>query len=194
TVLYKILNESPQPAHVVAPDIPEALSAIVMHAIEKDLDRRYPSMDAMRSDLQTVYRDLIGSSARFTTAPRLSQRYRPTGREIDPDATIATPNKGMLRPDNLTPDHITPPSGALARVPVPDDRTPTTARQRRREGGLELVNFRDPSQSAPDSRTGAYVVPRQRRKWLPLMLSIVIVAAAAGTALLLLTNKKQRPP
>ena len=121
-MLYKILNESPEPANAVAPDIPEALSAVVMRAMEKDLDRRYSSMEEMRADLQTIYRQLMGSSARFTTAPRLSQGYRPTAVVSDPDATIATPNKGMLRQE-----HITPPSGALARVPAPHDRTPTSA-------------------------------------------------------------------
>jgi serine/threonine protein kinase len=191
TVLYKILNESPEPAHIVAPDIPEALSAIVMRATEKDLDRRYPSMEALRSDLQTIHRELVGTSARFTTAPRISQGYRPSRNEIDPDATIATPNKGMLRPENLTPDHITPPSGALARVPAPNDRTPTTAR--RREGGLELVNFRDPSQSAPDSRTGSYVAPRQAGRWLPLTLGLALVALAAGTTIFLNQRKTQAP-
>ncbi|HYB54104.1 MAG TPA: serine/threonine-protein kinase, partial [Thermoanaerobaculia bacterium] len=189
TVLYKILNESPEPAHVVAPDVPEALSAIVMRAMEKDLDLRYPSMEAMRADLQNLYRQLVGASARFTTAPRLSQGYRPTA-TVDPDATIATPNKGLLRPDNLTPDHITPPSGALARVPAPD-RTPTTT-VRRREGGLELVNFRDPSQSIAEGKTGAHVVGRRGGSWLPISLGLIAIAAV-GVAFYLYQRKVEVP-
>ena len=65
TVLYKILNETPEPAFAVAPDIPEALSAVVMRAIEKDVDQRYESMEAMRSDLLAIYRQLTGASGSF---------------------------------------------------------------------------------------------------------------------------------
>ncbi|HTD52464.1 MAG TPA: serine/threonine-protein kinase, partial [Thermoanaerobaculia bacterium] len=68
TVLYKILNETPEPADAVAPDIPASLSATVTRAMEKDIGQRYPSMEALRLDLNAIYRQLSGSSARFTTA------------------------------------------------------------------------------------------------------------------------------
>ncbi|HEX7253605.1 MAG TPA: protein kinase [Thermoanaerobaculia bacterium] len=186
TVLYKILNETPEPPETITPDVPPDLSAAVMRAMEKDITQRYPSMEALRLDLQVIYRQLIGSSARFTTAPRLSQSYRPTGSEIDPDATIATPSKGMIRTE-----HITPPSGALARVPARDERTPSAATQRR-EGGLELVNFRDPSQSAAE-RTGVSSVPRARRSSLPIAIGAVFLAAVAGFAWFLY-REKAKPP
>ena len=186
TVLYKILNETPEPPETIAPDLPPDLSAAVMRAIEKDLAQRYPTMEALRLDLQAIYRQLVGSSARFTTAPRLSQSYRSTGSEIDPDATIATPSKGMIRTQ-----HITPPSGALARVPARDDRTPTAATARR-EGGLELVNFRDSAQAASE-KTGASPQPRAKGNPLPFAIVAVFVAAVAGFAWFLYREKAERP-
>lgn len=186
TVLYKILNETPEPPEMITPELPSDLSAVVMRAIEKDLAQRYPSMEALRMDLQAIYRQLVGSSARFTTAPRLSQSYRPTGPEIDPDATIATPSKGMIRTE-----HITPPSGALARVPAREDQTPAAATPRR-EGGLELVNFRDPAQAAAE-KTAASTQPRAKGNPLPFAIVVVFVAAVAGFAWFLYREKAERP-
>ena len=187
TVLYKILNETPEPPETITPELPADLSAAVMRAIEKDLSQRYPTMEAFRLDLQAIHRQLVGSSARFTTAPRLSQSYRPTGSEIDPDATIATtPSKGMIRTE-----HITPPSGALARVPAREDRTPTAATARR-EGGLELVNFRDPAQAAAE-KTAASPQPRAKGNPLPFAIVAVFIAAVAGFAWFLYREKAERP-
>jgi hypothetical protein len=157
-----------------------------MRAMEKDIAQRYPSMEAFRLDLQAIYRQLVGASARFTTAPRLSQSYRPTGSEVDPDATVATPSKGMIRTE-----HITPPSGALARVPARDDRTPTAATARR-EGGLELVNFRDPAQAAAE-KAAASPQPRTKGNPLPVAIAAVFVAAVAGFAWFLYREKAERP-
>ena len=187
TVLYKILNDTPEPIEAVAPDIPASLSATVTRAMEKDIGQRYPSMEALRLDLHAIYRQLSGSSARFTTAPRLSQSVRQTGSDIDPDATIATPSKGMMRTD-----HITPPSGALARVPAPQDRTPTAATHRR-QAGLELVNFRDPSQAAADGKAASAPPTRPGRSLLPAAIAIVFVAAVVGGALFLSRAKKENP-
>jgi len=138
TVLYKILNENPEPLEVVNPEIPPELSSVVARAMEKSIDQRYPNMEALRQDLQGIYRHLSGVSARFGPA------LRPTRTEIvDPDATIRTPTKGMP-----VASSITPPSGALARVPETADHTPTVVA--RRPQGLEVVNFRDPSQRGTD--------------------------------------------
>ncbi|HKD12560.1 MAG TPA: serine/threonine-protein kinase, partial [Thermoanaerobaculia bacterium] len=84
TVLYKILNETPEPLDAVNPEIPAALSAAVARAVEKTVDARYPTMEALRQDLSSIYRDLAGSSTRFLTTPGLSQSAaRPTSAPID---------------------------------------------------------------------------------------------------------------
>jgi serine/threonine-protein kinase len=131
TVLYKILNESPEPIPTLAPDAPPTLAAIVDRAMEKQRENRYETMEALKQDLVAVQRDLASTSSQFPTA------VLPAG---DVDVTVMTPSGGIV------PSSITPPSGSLARVPAVD-ATPSAASSSaaRAKAGLELVNFRDPS-------------------------------------------------
>jgi serine/threonine-protein kinase len=115
TVLYRILNEQPEPVESIAADVPPALAAVVRRAMEKSADKRYASMQDFLRDLHALYRELTGASARYSNIARLMSDA------ADLEATVATPSHGM---DTL---HITPPSGALARVPVPQAPRPTPA-------------------------------------------------------------------
>src|SRR5512143_3032974 len=103
TVLYKILNETPEPIETLAPDAPAALVAAVNRAMEKQRESRYASMEALKQDLLKIGRDLAGASSQFPTA------VLPTD---EMDATVMTPSGGIV------PSSITPPSGSLARVPA----------------------------------------------------------------------------
>src|SRR5215471_3949003 len=58
TVLYRILNEAPEPVETVAGDVPPALAAVVRRAIEKSPDKRFPSMQDLLRDLHALYREL----------------------------------------------------------------------------------------------------------------------------------------
>jgi serine/threonine protein kinase len=142
TILYRILNEAPEPVQSVAPDVSPGLAAIVNRAMEKNIENRYPSMEAMRQDMISVYRQIVGGSGGYSTAQAAAQGPGSHPVPFDPDETIKTPSKGMA-----TSTHITPPSGAVAREPAHDDETVSVVTPPPiRPGGLELVNFRDPSQ------------------------------------------------
>jgi len=54
SILLKVLNESPFPLDTLVPGVDPALPAIVARALEKSVDRRYPDLEAMRSDLSRV--------------------------------------------------------------------------------------------------------------------------------------------
>ena len=54
SILLKVLNESPLPIAALVPGIDPALPAIVDRALEKSVERRYPDLEAMRSDLSRV--------------------------------------------------------------------------------------------------------------------------------------------
>jgi serine/threonine protein kinase len=54
SILLKVLNESPTPIATLVPGIDPALPAILARALEKDVERRYPDLEAMRSDLSRV--------------------------------------------------------------------------------------------------------------------------------------------
>jgi len=182
TILYRILNEAPEPIQSVAPDIPPAMAAIVNRAMEKNIENRYPSMEAMRQDLISVYRKIVGGSGGFSTAQAAAQGAGSHPVPFDPDETIKTPSKGMA-----TSANITPPSGALARVPDQDEQTVTsiaTPTPGRLPEGLELVNFRDPSQRTGEPK-GAEATPAAaaaapgKGVWIGAGLAAAVIIGAA---------------
>ena len=197
TVLYKILNETPEPVHAIVPDCPPALSQIVSIAMDKDIEHRYPSMEAFRNDLGTVYRQLSGATGRFATSPTplLQRATSPTGNTaaIDPDATIRTPSKGMQRgvppfspppPPAIAPQgRITPPSGALARVRATamDDHTPTEIHVRTSAAGGDVLHFEDPADRTMHRTPDPIAAASKKPSRLPVLAGVAVaVLAAAG--------------
>jgi serine/threonine-protein kinase len=183
TVLYKILNETPEAIETLAPDAPPTLVAAVIRAMEKQREKRYPSMDALKQDLLNVQRELAGSSGQFPTA------VLPTD---DMDATVMTPSGGIV------PSSITPPSGSLARVPAALDATPSSA-SLKRKAGLELVNFRDPD-DAPGEATIAgksaeiVLTPPAAPSRTPIFIAVAAVAVAGVAAFLYLSRGRSEAP
>jgi eukaryotic-like serine/threonine-protein kinase len=151
TVLYKILNDSPEPIPTLVQDAPPALVAAIDRAISKNAADRYPTMEAFRRDLQAVYRELGAGEAAGHSATVRTIRAEPSDEH---DTTMATPSSGVA------PIGITPPSGALARNPAPSDRTPTSASLSRPP--LELINFRDPAADAAAEEATATAAPSAR--------------------------------
>lgn len=186
TVLYKILNEIPEPIESIAPDVPRALADIVRRAVEKDMGKRFPSMDALHDELVNVYREMAGGTSRFLTNPRMTQspRPEPVPPPIDHDQTIATPSKGMER------GHITPPSGALARVPQPTDRLPRAPAAG--QAGLELVNFRDPSERTSSERAPE-PAPTSVGRRRPLAIGATALGVLAIAAIAILVARDRSP-
>ncbi|HVQ55000.1 MAG TPA: protein kinase, partial [Thermoanaerobaculia bacterium] len=195
TILYKILNESPEPIETLANDVPAALIAAINRALAKAPGDRYPTMEEFRKDLQAVYRELAGASGMY----KVTQVLPDTARAVrdaapDEDPTLATPSAG------LPPFNITPPSGALARVPAPD-ATPTSASI---SGGarppLELVNFRDPSaegvgdETAVGARRSAETAPAPRSKTRLTVLAALLILGVAGAEVYRLLNREPEVP
>jgi serine/threonine protein kinase len=183
TVLYKILNETPEPIETLSPDAPPTLAAAVNRAMEKQRENRYPSMDTLKQDLLNVQREMAGSSGQFPTAVLPAD---------DMDATVMTPSGGIV------PSSITPPSGSLARVPAALDATPSSA-SLKRKAGLELVNFRDPD-DAPGEATiagkSAEIVlsPPAAPSRTPIFIAVAAVAVAGVAAFLYLSRGKSEAP
>ncbi len=180
TVLYKILNETPERIEDLSPDAPASLVAAVNKAMEKQRESRYESMDALKQDLLNVQREVSGNSGQYPTAVLAADEM---------DATMMTPTGGIV------PSSITPPSGSLARVPAALEATPASG-SLRRKAGLELVDFRDPDASGEESLVGARRVtapvpaPAAHRR-----TPLIIAGVAIGVALLavgLLTMRRGR--
>ena len=198
TVLYKILNETPEPITQIAPDVPPDLAAIVERAMEKDRNNRYPSMEHMRSDLEAVYREMTGRSARMQVQPPTHEPQAP----LDPEATLRTPAHGV------DPFGITPPSGALARAPSQPTPRPTavtarptavtalpTAATARRPAGLELVNPHTGEEVGEQTVSAPVPPPRiaPGRRGFPLWLIPVGIVAIGVAGFLLLSQRRAGP-
>jgi eukaryotic-like serine/threonine-protein kinase len=64
-----ILNRPPADLTALRPDLPVALVRVIVHALEKDRDRRYQSAAEMRVALEAVKRTVDSSGARASAAP-----------------------------------------------------------------------------------------------------------------------------
>ncbi len=185
TVLYKILNDVPEPIDSLAQDVPPALVAAVGKAMSKTPAERYQTMEEYRQDLHAVFRELTGSSGMFMRS-LMADAVRATRPGTDDfDTTLATPSSGVGIPP---PAHITPPSGALARQPSASDKTPTSGSMR---PPLELVNFRDPlaepiaDDAAPTLRQSSPAAVRPQKKGDSRILSIVALVVSVGAGVFL---------
>ena len=67
------INDMPKPPQLLEPDIPDALNAIVMKAIEKDPEKRYKTAREMRNDLVRSLSDPSGSFISDNPAENLQE-------------------------------------------------------------------------------------------------------------------------
>ena len=126
SILLKVLNESPLPIASLVPGLDPGLPAIVNRALEKSVERRYPDLEAMRSDLSRVGQrlhaaetssDLVG---RGTVAARGRGRAgRPAGRRrpTPPPTPLPDSEVAVERPAAVTGT----PSPPQARTEAPLD-------------------------------------------------------------------------
>src|SRR5205823_3939251 len=57
-VIYKQVTEMPKPLYEVVPDVPKIINAVVMHAIEKDPDKRPPDVTTFARELSAAVRTI----------------------------------------------------------------------------------------------------------------------------------------
>ncbi len=138
TVLFKILNEKPEPISAQFPEATPALDHAVSTAMEKSPVERYDSVASFRRDLSAVLQTMGGGQ------PSADTGARPTAREHI-RAVPAIDNSEALT--SHFEAGVTPPSGALARSPnpAPADATPAPDSAARAKLSLELMDFRNPS-------------------------------------------------
>jgi serine/threonine protein kinase len=195
TILYKILNETPEPIDTLAQDVPPALVAAVNRALAKVPADRYPTMEEFRKDLQAVHRELLGRSGAYPVTQVLPETVRSIRPEIaEDDPTLATPSAGVA------PFNITPPSGALARVPAPDVTPTSGAISGGTRAPLELVNFRDPNAETSVGEDSV-VGPRRttdttkavRKTRLTILVGLLVLGVAGAEVYRLLNREPEAP-
>ncbi|MBU0603190.1 MAG: protein kinase [Gammaproteobacteria bacterium] len=80
SMMYQITHAEPVPPSSLRPDLPPVIDAIVMRALQKSLDDRYPTWDAFSFDLAEAFRGeslrdhdhRIADSEKFNSLRRLS--------------------------------------------------------------------------------------------------------------------------
>lgn len=68
SIMYQITHVDPPPPSLMRTDLSPALDAIVMRALAKDLEQRYPSWDQFSYDLAEVFRAEVASLDQETLA------------------------------------------------------------------------------------------------------------------------------
>jgi hypothetical protein len=117
SILLKVLNESPAPLALLVPGIDPALPAIVDRALEKSVERRYPDLEAMRSDLSRVGQRVHAAETSHDLVGRGTVAARGRGRAGRP----ARPAEPASRPPEAPTPPDAPPTGAPSAAPVRPD-------------------------------------------------------------------------
>jgi serine/threonine-protein kinase len=81
-IIQQVLQEAPEPPRRRAPDrkISEGMERVVLKALAKSRDHRYPSMEAMARDLQRVAAgETVEAPGLSSPAPSPASRRRPAG-------------------------------------------------------------------------------------------------------------------
>jgi predicted Ser/Thr protein kinase len=75
-IVMKVVHQDPPPPRSIKRDIPAAIEAVVMKAMEKSRDRRYPTADALADDLDRFLGNQDVEAKAPTVADRLVRRVR----------------------------------------------------------------------------------------------------------------------
>jgi serine/threonine protein kinase len=175
TVLFKILNEKPDPVSRAGLQLPPALERAIYRAMDKDPSNRYGRIEEFRRDLASVLKELKGADT--TEAARQPAR--------DSTTVPSLPKPVPPIPSATVGINVTPPSGMLARAssrrPAAETTPTPGAGLRPRAMSLELVDFRNPTgseQAAPSPPAPVFHVSQEKSR-LPLFLGLVILLGAA---------------
>jgi predicted Ser/Thr protein kinase len=122
SILLKVLNESPFPLDALVPGLDPALPAIVARALEKSIDRRYPDLEAMRSDLSRVGQRVHAAETSQDFVGRGTVAARGRGR-------AARPGRFAHRRDPRRPTVAPPPAPPPPAAPEPTSAMPHSAFQ-----------------------------------------------------------------
>ena len=179
------------PSALVA-DIPPALDAVVLRALEVEPERRHPDVKAFISELRDVLGDRVPAAGLTVAGPTQfaspevtmpvhhavvptrqsvpSQGFRPS---TPPQDVQSAP--GGFRPP--TPPQGTPPQGTPPRSTPPQGFYPPQGAQP--PSNQTLMYGSQPSR--PPAGHPPSAPPRKRRRWLvPVVVAVVLLALAGG--------------
>jgi serine/threonine-protein kinase len=174
TVLFKILNEKPEPISAQFPEAPPALDHAVNTAMEKSPAERYESVADFRRELSAVLKSLAGGEPSGLTARTPTREHLRAVPAIDNSEAMTSHFEAG----------VTPPSGALARSPKPTDATPAPDSAARAKLSLELMDFRNPTGNealppVPNSLAAAGKTESKSKIGIFFGVAVLLAGAAA---------------
>ncbi len=123
SIMYKILEETPEPLSQLDPALPPLLVAVVDRAIAKVREDRYQLMSELHRDLQATYELVRGSD--IATGPQTDSSMRgsaPVKPRSNPALSVTAPDAPTIvstLPDLTRPMLEPPTPSAVGRVPTP---------------------------------------------------------------------------
>ncbi|MFY9221915.1 MAG: protein kinase [Blastocatellia bacterium] len=125
-VIYKQVTEMPQPINEICPDIPPLINAVVMHALEKDPDRRPKDITTFARELSAVVQTITDQDFRNAFSSATDQDLEAAVLlSLDPSGYSLDYSAGRNRPEPRSkvnnPNNETEP---LSVVTLPQSETP----------------------------------------------------------------------
>ncbi len=125
-VIYKQVTEMPQPINEICPDIPPLINAVVMHALEKDPDRRPKDITTFARELSAVVQTITDQDFRNAFSSATDQDLEAAVLlSLDPSGYSLDYSAGRNRPEprikTSNPNSETEP---LSVVTLPQSETP----------------------------------------------------------------------
>jgi serine/threonine-protein kinase len=176
------------PATALKPDLPDGLDRVVARCLERDLDRRYPSVAELAEDLLP-----FAPAAGAQSVERIVRRLRPGAAGPGFSGYSDAPGPGS---DPVSPPFLAPADAPLPEPPSPTDEGATTGRLPR-AAPAAFSTLRSPADaSTPSPRPSPLVAsmtvtapPPRTGLFVAAGVAIAVVLGGAGAAIFL-----RRPP
>jgi tetratricopeptide (TPR) repeat protein len=178
TILYKVLEQDPEPVRTLVPALPAAFVAFVERCLAKDPEHRFQNAGEMRDALRKVREAMAGgeySMAGDAEATRLDLEPRADGGA----ATVMSPDTVMAAPAGTR--------AATKGATALDLRPPAPARESLR--GPRTLNGRAATGMAPPVHVEA-----TPHRWPLYLGAALIVTAAIGAGAVVALRPRATPP
>lgn len=189
-VVLKHVSEPLPPPHSVNPDVPAPLEQIVIKAMAKDPNQRYPSLAEMEQALQTALKEIEGGASTINVPSPPTGSTRPLTEAVPPAPKKSGMTGPLLIGGGIVAVLLCLLGGGLALFRLaasPDDTTPTVAGRTPVSIGIEKTATPTPASAdlPPDSDTPTpelFATDELSIEWTATMAALEVeMTAAAAT-------------
>lgn len=179
-VAYKQVWEQPSPLHERVPEVPPSLENVVMRCLGKDPNKRYPSAEALASELEALQTSFLQPTQAISVGLGAMAAYGANAGEYTPASSLAPAERSAPVPMPLVADPaITTPPPVRAQPTFNSVPMPYVQQQQARNSTRPMAEPR--LATAPHARQVQTInVERRRIGWLPLGLLGIVGLGLCG--------------